>query len=82
MEKLDDMSIGESTNKKVQMISKKKPSMCFDNYFSHNNTPDLAGKKGYDFLYTGSHDCLPKGVPVQYMSKKRTENHSQPARCA
>eukprot|EP00957_Ditylum_brightwellii_P047071 3574649-Ditylum_brightwellii.AAC.1 len=27
-------------------------------------------------------DCLPKSVPAQYMCKKRTENHSQPARCA
>eukprot|EP00957_Ditylum_brightwellii_P113322 8640768-Ditylum_brightwellii.AAC.1 len=42
------------------------------------NTSDLAGKKGYGLLYTVRCDCLPKGVPVQYMCKKRTENHSQP----
>eukprot|EP00957_Ditylum_brightwellii_P166508 12674237-Ditylum_brightwellii.AAC.1 len=56
--------------------------MCFDNYFSHDNTSDLADKKGYSLLYTVSCDCLPKGVSVQYMWKKRIENHSQPTRCA
>eukprot|EP00957_Ditylum_brightwellii_P027672 2091727-Ditylum_brightwellii.AAC.1 len=72
MEKLEDMIIGESKNKNVKRIFKEKPVMCFDNYFSHDNTSDLAGKKGYSLLYTISHDCLPKGVPAQYMCKKRT----------
>eukprot|EP00957_Ditylum_brightwellii_P145273 11064359-Ditylum_brightwellii.AAC.1 len=80
MEKLDDMILGESKNKNVKRSFKEKPAMCFDNCFSHDNTSDLAGKKGYSLLYTVSRDCLPKDVPAQYMYKKRTENHSQPAR--
>eukprot|EP00957_Ditylum_brightwellii_P133297 10163659-Ditylum_brightwellii.AAC.1 len=82
MEMLDNMIIGESKNKSVKRIFKEKPAMCFNDYFSHDNTPDLAVKKGHGLLYTVSCDCHPKGVPVQYMCKKRTESHSQPARCA
>eukprot|EP00957_Ditylum_brightwellii_P202118 15328689-Ditylum_brightwellii.AAC.1 len=69
-------------NKKVKRIFKEKPVMCFDNYFSHDNTSDLADKKGYGLIYTVSCDCLPNGVSPQYMCKKRAENHSQPTRCA
>eukprot|EP00957_Ditylum_brightwellii_P070454 5352981-Ditylum_brightwellii.AAC.1 len=72
MEKLDDMIIGEITNKNVKR----------NNCFSHDNTFDLADKKGYGLLYTIRCDCLPKVVPAQYMCKKRTKNHSQPARFA
>eukprot|EP00957_Ditylum_brightwellii_P127961 9758912-Ditylum_brightwellii.AAC.1 len=50
MEKLDDMIIGESKNKNVKRIFKEKPAMCFNNYFSHDNTSDLAGIKGYGLL--------------------------------
>eukprot|EP00957_Ditylum_brightwellii_P197862 15072857-Ditylum_brightwellii.AAC.1 len=82
MEKLDNIIIGESTNKNVKRIFKEEPALCFDNYFSHDNTSDLAGKKGFAPLYTVSHDCLPNSVPAQYIYKKRTENHSQSARCA
>eukprot|EP00957_Ditylum_brightwellii_P085550 6507477-Ditylum_brightwellii.AAC.1 len=64
MGKLDGIIIGESTNKKVKSIFKEKPSMSFDNCFSHENISDLAGKKGYVLIYTVSHDCLPKGVPT------------------
>eukprot|EP00957_Ditylum_brightwellii_P168760 12845548-Ditylum_brightwellii.AAC.1 len=60
MENLDDMIIEESKNKNVKSIFKEKPAMCFDNYFSHDNTSDLTGKKGYGLLYTVSCDCLPK----------------------
>eukprot|EP00957_Ditylum_brightwellii_P007318 555814-Ditylum_brightwellii.AAC.1 len=82
MEKLDDMIIGESKNKNVKRIFKEKPVMCFDNYFSHDNTSDLVGKKWYGLLYTVRRDCLPKGLPAQYMCKEGTENHSQLAKCA
>eukprot|EP00957_Ditylum_brightwellii_P155879 11866232-Ditylum_brightwellii.AAC.1 len=82
MGKLDDMIIEESIHKKVKRIFKEKPTMYFDNYFSHVNTSDLADKKGYSFICIVSCDCLPKSVPAQYMCKKRTNNHNHPARCA
>eukprot|EP00957_Ditylum_brightwellii_P076425 5808279-Ditylum_brightwellii.AAC.2 len=70
MEKLGDMIIRESKSKNVKQIFKEKPSMCFNNYFSHASTSDLAGKEGYSLIYTVNHECLPKVFLPSICAKK------------
>ena len=57
---------------KKRKIFKKKPGLCWDNYFSDGNIFYHSGKKGYGILSTVRRDSLPKGVPVQYTHKKVT----------
>ena len=67
---------------KTRKIFRKKPGLCWDNYFSSDNIFDHAGKNGYGMMSTVRRDHLSKGAPTQYMHKMGTEPRNLVFKCS
>ena len=83
LENFDKMIIGSVQREKgnTRSIFKKKPGLCWYNYFSGDNVFDHSGKKVCGMLSTVRNYCLIKGVPAQHTHKNGKNPINLVAKC-
>jgi len=72
---IDDIEkLVEGREGEERKIFPSPPHLCWDNYFSGEQTCHHVGRKGFGLTTTCRRDRLPKGVKNEFLHKKKTDH--------